>query len=116
MNGKKGNKIITWILFALFLAAVMVSVVLMMKKLQGESKSDGEAVQPTETETVQKGGVILCFGDSNTWGYDPESGGGRYAEEELWTSILSSMLGENHTVINEGLNGRTTAFGEGADG
>ncbi len=55
--------------------------------------------------------TILCFGDSNTWGYIPELGG-RYAPELRWTSLLEAMLPTNWQVINEGLPGRTTGFHE----
>ena len=34
---------------------------------------------------------ILCFGDSNTWGYDPTNGG-RYPYDVRWTGRLQQML------------------------
>lgn len=53
---------------------------------------------------------ILCFGDSNTYGYIPETKG-RYAFEERWTGILSNALDKHgYRVIEEGLCGRTTVF------
>jgi len=52
---------------------------------------------------------ILCFGDSNTFGYDPASGG-RYALQERWTGILQKALGEEYRILEEGCNGRTTCF------
>lgn len=52
---------------------------------------------------------ILCFGDSNTWGYVPVKRQ-RYPETERWTGRLSAALGNEFHVIEEGLNGRTTAF------
>lgn len=52
---------------------------------------------------------VLCYGDSNTYGYDPETGG-RYPYEKRWTSLLGEMLGGRYEVISEGLNGRTTAY------
>ena len=53
---------------------------------------------------------ILCFGDSNTYGYRPD-GTGRYDEKVRWTKRLQSALGvENFNVIEEGLSGRTTVF------
>ena len=51
---------------------------------------------------------ILCYGDSNTYGYDPLTG--RYPVAERWTTQLGNLLGETFQVINEGQNGRTTAF------
>lgn len=54
---------------------------------------------------------ILCIGDSNTWGYIPGVGG-RYDEEERWTGRLAARLGDTYRVIEEGMNGRTTAFSD----
>lgn len=51
--------------------------------------------------------VILCFGDSNTWGAKPD-GNGRYAADVRWTGQLQSLLGDGYYVIEEGLGGRTT--------
>ncbi len=50
---------------------------------------------------------ILCYGDSNTWGYIPGSGE-RYPEEVRWPTRLQKLLGEDYRIIEEGLNGRTT--------
>jgi lysophospholipase L1-like esterase len=55
--------------------------------------------------------TILCLGDSNTWGYVPETAE-RYAYEDRWTSILQKGLGGSYFVIPEGFNGRTTAFSD----
>jgi len=52
---------------------------------------------------------ILCFGDSLTWGYNPVTST-RYAYEERWTGMLQKILGSDYRIIEEGLNGRTTAF------
>ena len=51
---------------------------------------------------------IICFGDSNTWGYDPVSGS-RYDENTRWTMRMQQILGEGYQVIEEGQNGRTIA-------
>lgn len=53
--------------------------------------------------------TVLAFGDSLTWGYDPEQLG-RHAYEDRWTSVLQKALGHGVRVIAEGLNGRTTAY------
>lgn len=50
--------------------------------------------------------VILCFGSSTTWGYDPMSGN-RFPENIRWTSIMARELGEKFEIIEEGFNGRT---------
>lgn len=52
---------------------------------------------------------ILCYGDSNTWGYTPLTGE-RYDSDTRWTQILARELGEGYTVIEDGLGGRTTVF------
>ncbi|MCM0648043.1 SGNH/GDSL hydrolase family protein [Clostridium swellfunianum] len=55
--------------------------------------------------------TIVCFGDSNTWGYNP-AGGARYSMEERWGSLLREELGSEYFVIEEGLCGRTTVFND----
>ena len=52
---------------------------------------------------------ILCFGDSNTYGFIPD-GSGRYDEDIRWTGLLQKRLGNNYNIIEEGLCGRTTVF------
>ena len=51
--------------------------------------------------------TILCYGDSNTWGYDPASNG-RFDIHTRWAGVLRDQLGEDWWVIEEGLGGRTT--------
>ncbi|MGO5051514.1 SGNH/GDSL hydrolase family protein [Lachnospiraceae bacterium LCP25S3_G4] len=52
---------------------------------------------------------IVCFGDSNTWGYDAQTDR-RFAKDVRWTGVLQRELGNEYTVIEEGLCGRTTVF------
>jgi lysophospholipase L1-like esterase len=48
---------------------------------------------------------IICFGDSNTYGFDPRNVfGGRYPAADRWPDILAAKTGWK--VINEGANGR----------
>ena len=48
---------------------------------------------------------LLCFGDSNTYGYDPRGYfGGRYDADSRWVDILAAKTG--WTISNIGLNGR----------
>jgi lysophospholipase L1-like esterase len=51
--------------------------------------------------------VVVVFGDSNTWGYDPATGA-RFPRAQRWPSVLQRELGPDFEVIAEGLNGRTT--------
>ncbi len=53
--------------------------------------------------------VIVAFGDSNTWGYDPVTGT-RLSPEARWTGAMAAALGSAYRVVEEGLNGRTTVF------
>jgi lysophospholipase L1-like esterase len=53
--------------------------------------------------------VIVAFGDSNTWGYDPATAT-RLPPQVRWTGVMQRELGPQHSVIEEGLNGRTTVF------
>lgn len=52
---------------------------------------------------------ILCFGDSNTYGFDPKTMG-RYEYHQRWTGALQKRLGDSYQVIEEGCCGRTTVF------
>lgn len=48
---------------------------------------------------------VLCYGDSNTYGYDPRSYlGERYPESVRWTSLLEQ---QEWQVFNQGENGRS---------
>lgn len=48
---------------------------------------------------------VICFGDSNTYGYDPRGYfGGRYDNDSRWVDILAAKTGWN--IKNEGVNGR----------
>ena len=49
--------------------------------------------------------TVICFGDSNTFGYDPRSYiGGRYDADARWVDILAAETGWE--VRNNGMNGR----------
>jgi hypothetical protein len=51
--------------------------------------------------------TVLCYGDSNTWGYEPATGN-RFPEDVRWPGVLARELGNGFRVIEEALNGRTT--------
>ena len=65
-----------------------------------------------ETETK----TIVCYGDSNTWGFVPVAEDAETVEharfpcDVRWTGVLARLLGEGYHVLEEGLNGRTTAY------
>ena len=57
---------------------------------------------------------ILCFGDSNTYGYIPT--GGRYDEHTRWPMRMQEILGDGYAVIEEGFNGRTCVYDDPVEG
>ena len=59
--------------------------------------------------------TVLCYGDSNTYGYDPETGS-RYPRDVRWPGRLQILLGESWHVVEEGCNGRTTIYDDPIDG
>lgn len=52
---------------------------------------------------------ILCYGDSMTWGYNPEAPP-RFAFSDRWPNVMAAALGPNFIVQCDGLAGRTTTF------
>lgn len=62
--------------------------------------------------------TILCYGDSNVWGFIPGSYNPvtclaeRYPKSKRWTGVLQSVLGEEYDVVEEAINGRTTSLDE----
>ena len=52
---------------------------------------------------------ILCYGDSNTYGFIPQTCG-RYDKNSRWSGILSELLDEDFEIIEEGMNNRTGFF------
>lgn len=56
---------------------------------------------------------ILCFGDSNTWGFDYDTrmpligAAKRYEYHERWTGVMQKALGADYHVIEDALCGRT---------
>ena len=68
--------------------------------------------------------TILCYGDSNTWGYNPQ--GGRYGYTVRWPMVMSAVLNGTafpsassnpaYWVVEEGLNGRTTCLEDPIEG
>ena len=59
--------------------------------------------------------TVLCYGDSNTYGYVPETGM-RYPKSVRYPGRLQLLLGDEYAVIEEGCNGRTTIHDDPIDG
>jgi len=53
--------------------------------------------------------TILCYGDSNTWGWSPATLD-RYAPNVRWPGVLWGELGSEFHIVEEGLPGRTTVW------
>lgn len=53
--------------------------------------------------------TIVCYGDSNTWGYIPGVAS-RFPKSKRWTGVCQDLLGEGFEVVEEGLNGRATIY------
>jgi lysophospholipase L1-like esterase len=65
----------------------------------------------TDRQAMEQTRSILCYGDSNTWGFVPGSFGARarYDRNVRWTGRLQTLLDTaQFYIIEEGLNGRTT--------
>ena len=45
--------------------------------------------------------TILCFGDSNTWGFIPGSDCERYAPDVRWPGVMAADLGPGYRVVGE---------------
>lgn len=52
---------------------------------------------------------ILCFGDSNTYGFTPDWKH-RYGRDIRYPGVLQALLGDGYYVAEDGLIGRTAAF------
>ncbi|MBI2719783.1 MAG: SGNH/GDSL hydrolase family protein [Rhizobiales bacterium] len=59
--------------------------------------------------------TILAFGDSLTWGFVPNAFD-RHPFDVRWPNVLTAGLGQGFRVIEEGTNGRTTAYDDLTDG
>jgi lysophospholipase L1-like esterase len=59
--------------------------------------------------------TIMCFGDSNTWGFPPDCGA-RYDRQTRWPGVLQQQLGEGYYVVEEGLPGRNTVWDDPVEG
>lgn len=59
--------------------------------------------------------TILCFGDSNTWGFIPGSDCERYDPDVRWPGVMAADLGPGYRVVEEAQNGRMTAWEDPAE-
>jgi len=66
--------------------------------------------EPTDAATREEPYVVLCYGDSNTFGASDTVASARHPYEQRWTTVLQRTLGERFVVVPEGLNARTTVI------
>ena len=59
--------------------------------------------------------TVLCYGDSITWGKNPADEK-RMSADERWTGVLGNGLGNDYSIIEEGLPGRTTVWDDPVSG
>ena len=85
----------------LFLTALIFTALLFCPLISGKPSARAEEDRPVR---------IMCYGDSNTYGYDPDPGNDRYPASERWTGILQERLGGSCEIIEEGKNGRKTGY------
>ncbi len=52
---------------------------------------------------------LLCFGDSNTWGFVPNENR-RYNLDERWTGLLACNLPKEWSLVENGQPGRTSVY------
>ena len=80
--------------------------------MTGPVPSANISARRREERTIK---TVLCYGDSNTWGLDPEAGG-RFGPDVRWPGVLRRTLGGEFWVIEEGLGGRTTVRDDPIEG
>lgn len=57
--------------------------------------------------------TILCYGDSNAWGWVANKmGAERYDEHTRWPGVLRDELGDEYSVLEDALGARTTNLDE----
>lgn len=67
-------------------------------------------------ENTNEPKTIVCYGDSNTWGYIPATPKLRYTYSVRWPGVMAGILGSGYRVIEEGLSGRTTVHDDPIEG
>ncbi len=70
--------------------------------------------------------TVLCFGDSNTFGWKPVSfdplddpiffAQHRFDRSKRWPGVMAGELGDRYHIIEEGLPGRTTVWSDPVEG
>ncbi len=69
-----------------------------------------------EAQDLSEKRTILCYGDSNTWGYVPGPVKERFPPHSRWPGVISKLLRTRYRVIEAGLCARTTVFDDPIEG
>ena len=59
--------------------------------------------------------TVICYGDSNTWGYDPETKD-RFRPDVRWMGVLAEKLGDRFKVTEEGRKRITIVWDDPVEG
>lgn len=59
--------------------------------------------------------TLLCFGDSNTWGFVPNENR-RYTPSERWPGLIRQYLPQEWHIAEEGQPGRTSLYDDSSCG
>ena len=92
----------------------------MMAESANGASRHGERGSREMEEGAMSVRTVLCFGDSNTYGYDPEGVASgtrfRYPFDVRWPGVLQGLLGPEWLIVEEGLCGRTTVHRDPFEG
>ena len=101
-------------IIVVIMIVVIWSLCLQLTEKKTPEQTEETTLEVTDTEKDSESGeeekpilTVVCYGDSNTWGNNPEDST-RYPKDIRWPGVLSDMLGRQYDVISEGLNGRQT--------
>lgn len=122
MKLNKKFSIVTLIIFALTTLYLVGCANVPAVEEKGAEVNTSEvtaAVENTAVVNTTEKIKIMCYGDSNTFGWMPVEIGApttRYPSDVRWTGILQKELGDQYQIIEEGLNGRTAGVDDYANG
>lgn len=97
-------------IFVLFAVLIITSITLFATTNVMKTKANNDGKEKIR---------ILCYGDSNTWGWIPVETvipTTRYGSNIRWTGVLQKHLGNRYNIIEEGLNGRTAGVDDFSNG
>src|SRR5581483_11461610 len=79
------------------------------RRLSAHPRRRARGVAAEEPPPAVSARVVLCYGDSNTLGWDATTGS-RFPQEVRWPGLLAAKLGDGWRVVEDGVGGRTTIY------